>query len=261
MSNIQHRILEIKTKGYELDFSNVFNETLENFKKIAIVGGMAFLIFSIILGIIFGGGFVFFAGANSMAENLANFNIQNFSIVSLLIYFVALVFIACIVAPFYSGILKMAYLADHNQEFNIGTAFDYYKGSYFKELITSSAIISLFSVGITILLEKMGIPIVGGFLTYAISFGMVFVNPLIIFGNLKAIEAINASLVLVLKQAPLLLGLLIVALIICCLGFIGLCIGVFFTMPFIFSMEYVIYKNIFDFKEVSEIDEIGSYQE
>jgi hypothetical protein len=261
MNNIQQRIQEIKTKGYDLDFSDVFNQTIENYKKIAILGGMSFIIFSIFIGMIFGGGFVLLSGANSMAENLANFNISSFSIVDLLIYLVTLVFISCITAPFYSGILKMAYLADQNEEFDIGTATEYYKGNYFKELVTSSAIISLFSVGLTVLLEKAGIPFVGAFLSYVISFMMFFVNTLIIFGNLKAIEAINASLVVVSKKIPLLIALIVVALVICFLGFIGLCIGIFFTMPFIFSMKYIIFKNIFDLKQVSEIDEIGAFQE
>ncbi len=261
MNNIQQRINEIKINSFDLDFSDVFNQTIENYKKIVIFAGMSFLIFSIIIGMIFGSGFLFFSSANSMAENLANFNVQSFSVTGLIIYFVSLVFISSIVAPFYSGILKMAHLAEQNQEFNIGTAFEFYKSQYLKELIISGVIISLFSVGITILLEKSGIPLVGGFLTYAISFGTVFVNPLIVFGNLKAMEAINASFIIVTKKMPLLLGLLIVALIICCLGIIGLCIGIFFTMPFIFSMIYIIYKSIFDFKLTSEIDEIGAFQE
>ena len=262
MNNIQQRVQEVKTNGYDLDFGDIFNQSLENFKKISLSSGLALFIFTMIMLMFFGGGAAALYGADSLVTEMASLsNIGAFSIVGLLTYFVTLVLVACVVAPFYSGLLKMAFLADNNEEFSLSTAFDYYKSSFLKELISAQVIISLFTVGITILFEKIGFSFVGGFLTYAISFATIFVNLFIIFGNLKAVEAINASLIIVTKKMPVLLGLFIVGLIIACLGAIGLCIGVFFTMPFIFSLEYIIFKNIFDIQNVSEIDEIGTFKE
>jgi hypothetical protein len=80
---------------------------------------------------------------------------------------------------------------------------------------------------------------------------------LIIFGNLQAIEAIKGSMIVVSKQFFILMGLLIVSLLFTMLGIFGFCIGIFFTMPFIYSMYYSIYNEIIgdnDTEEKSEID-------
>ncbi len=261
MNNIQQRINEINTNGYDLDFSNVFNASIENYKKIAINAGIAFILFSIILGIIvmslIGGIF----GFSSFATTMTNFNLMNFSAIGIIGYLVFVVLITALIQPFYAGIVKMAFLADENQEFSIGTATEYYKGDYFKEIFIATILITGISASLNMLLEYTGIFFVGALITYITAFFTFLVNPLIIFGNLKAVEAIKTSFMVVTKQAPVLIGLLFVSLIMCCLGFIGLCIGVFFTFPFIFSVYYIIYKQIFGLNPTSEIDEIGAFQE
>ena len=80
--------------------------------------------------------------------------------------------------------------------------------------------------------------------------------PLIVFGNLNATEAIKSSVIIVSKQPLVLLGLLIVAVIAGIIGIFGLCIGIFFTLPFMYSMNYVIYKTIIGIDSVNEIVEI-----
>ena len=74
---------------------------------------------------------------------------------------------------------------------------------------------------------------------------------------MNATDAIKYSFLLVSKQPLILLGLTIVAGIGSALGIFGLCIGIFFTLPFMYSMNYVIYKSIVGFDETSEIDEIS----
>jgi len=41
------------------------------------------------------------------------------------------------------------------------------------------------------------------------------------------------------------------------LGIFGLCIGIFFTWPFKYSMNYTIYKTIVEIEDTSEIEEIS----
>ena len=81
--------------------------------------------------------------------------------------------------------------------------------------------------------------------------------PLIIFSKLDAVNAIVFSIKLVFKQPIILFLLLLVGYICAMLGFIALCIGIFFTLPFIYSLYYCIYKNIIPVEEYSELDEIG----
>jgi uncharacterized membrane protein len=80
--------------------------------------------------------------------------------------------------------------------------------------------------------------------------------PLIVFGNLKAIESLKSSIAIVSKQPLVLLGLLIVAGIASMVGFIGCFIGVFFTIPFMYSMNYAIYSTIIGFDSKSELEEM-----
>jgi hypothetical protein len=41
------------------------------------------------------------------------------------------------------------------------------------------------------------------------------------------------------------------------IGIFGLCIGIFFTMPYFYSTHYVLYKNAVGIIDKSEIDDIG----
>jgi hypothetical protein len=99
------------------------------------------------------------------------------------------------------------------------------------------------------LLESFGIRFLGIIITYVIAIFTFLVIPLIIFGNLKAIEAIKGSCTIVAKQFFVILGLIIVSYIMALLGLIGFCIGIFFTLPFIYSMYYSIYKDSIGFDE------------
>ena len=83
--------------------------------------------------------------------------------------------------------------------------------------------------------------------------------PLIIFGNLSATAAIKGSITLVKKRFLVILLLLIVGFVgAFIIGIIALCIGIFFTLPFIYSLEYIIYRNAMSIEDINELDEIGS---
>jgi uncharacterized membrane protein len=55
-----------------------------------------------------------------------------------------------------------------------------------------------------------------------------------------------------------LLGLIIVAIIASIIGIFVVCIGILFTMPIVYSMNYVIYSSIIGVDSESEIEEIGN---
>jgi uncharacterized membrane protein len=78
--------------------------------------------------------------------------------------------------------------------------------------------------------------------------------PLIIFGKLKAVEAIQASIVIVSKQPLVILGLLVIGVIASLVGFIGCCIGIVFTIPFMYSLYYALYSEIIGFDPETEVE-------
>lgn len=257
----RERIEEIKREGYDIDFGDVFNKSFEIYKRIALNAGIAIILFAIVMiGIVLGIVGVY-AGFGSFSQSMTGFNPLNFSIIGIIAYIAGTVLFSAILSPFFAGIIKMADLANKQEDFSIGTVFDYYKSAYFKELFIATALISVFSVVISTISEGVGAGYVGTIVTCIISFFTFLAVPLIIFGNLNAIDAIKGSFTIVSKQILVLLGLIIVAIIIMFLGIIGFCIGIFFTMPFVYANYYAIYDAIIGTEKKDELDEIGMHLE
>lgn len=254
MENIKEKLAAIQQFGYEIDFSTIFNKAIENYKKIALIAGLAFIVFGAIISIFFLGGFAAIWGLSTIAENMSQLEPKNFSGTTVLIYTLSISIFAGISAPFSAGVLKMACNASKDEEFSLATAFDYYKSSYLKDLFLATFVISIFSLGISTVLESLGVRFIGSILSYIISLFTFLTIPLLIFGKLTAFEAINGSFIIVSKQIVVLLGLLFVSIIMACLGLIGFCIGVFFTIPFMYSIYFIIYNEIIGIDEKSEIE-------
>jgi uncharacterized membrane protein len=159
-----------------------------------------------------------------------------------------------LLSPFPAGLIKMAHCAEKDEEFHVSTVFEYYKAPYFKELVISTLTISILSSILSSLFDYSGIKFIGTLLSMILSFFTFLTIPLIIFGNLKAIDAIKSSAIIIAKQPLVILGLIIVAIIASMVGFIGCCIGVFFTIPFMYSMYYSIYISIIGIDSESELE-------
>lgn len=244
--------------GYSLDLGTVIEKAFENYKKIALIGGLAYLLIGIaVTGI----GITLFAtvfGLSNFTETMTDFDPTEFSAVGLVIYSLIMIVISGLGSPINAGFLKMSHLAENNQEFSIGTIFDYYRSIHFKELFIAASLLATINLGISYLFDFIGYPIIGGLLTYVIAFFTLFYSPLIVFGNQNGIDAITKSIQLVIKQPFILLLLVIISFIGIFLGLIALCIGMFFTLPFWNSMLYTIYNNALPMQETTEIEEIGS---
>jgi hypothetical protein len=249
MPTTTEKISAIKENGLDIDFSRIFENAFENYKKIALISGIAVLLFSIIVfGIIIGVMGIFW-GFSSITDNFSHLDPKSFSSVTILIYILVIGVFSGLSSPFTAGLFKIAHCADTDTDFSLGTVFEYYFSPYFKELFIASTLIAIVGTGINSLLESFGIRFLGIIITYVIAIFTFLVIPLIIFGNLKAIEAIKGSCTIVAKQFFVILGLIIVSYIMALLGLIGFCIGIFFTLPFIYSMYYSIYKDSIGFDE------------
>ena len=252
------RIEQIKNEGYYLDFGDVFNKAFENYKRIALQAGIVFILLTIVVVAIVFGAIGAFWGVSAVSDNLTGMNVANFSGVTIVFYILGVTVLSGLTAPLTAGIIKMAYNAAHHLDISVGTAFEYYRSSYFKDLFLSAILISACSLTVGTAIESMHIPVLGTFLNYMVSFFTMLAVPLIIFGELNAIEAIKASIMIVFKQLFIILGLVIVAAIISVLGIFGFCLGIFFTLPLLFSMHYCIYDEIIGTGSHSELDEIGA---
>jgi hypothetical protein len=253
---LTNRIEEIKANGYQLDFGNVFNMAFENYKKIALYAGLMIFVFAVILTVTIAALTLSFFGTETLTEFMKPENLrpENISGNFLLAYIAISILITCLLSPFPAGLIKMAHCAEKDEEFHVSTVFEFYKAPYFKELFIATFIISIGSTGLSSLLDYYGIQFIGAIITIVVSFFTFMTIPLIIFSDLKAVDAITTSFTIISKQPMVLLGLILVAGIGSLVGFIGCCIGIFFTIPFIYSMYYAIYRSIIGFESESEME-------
>lgn len=266
METTNKRLEEIKKEGYELDFTTVFGNAFENYKKTAMTLGVLFIIIAIIFiaiasaiaGLFFGLNIDYFI---ENSQQMQKFKISTLPIIYVLLYAIGTVIFAGITSPITAGVLKIAHNAQQNQEISIGTAFDFYKQPYFKELFIASSLIGFFTVIINLIFEFLGFGLLGIFFTYVITFFTFLTIPFIIFGNLKAIEAIQASFTVISKNILILLGLLICGALFSMIGFFACCIGAFFTLPFMYSLYYSIYNEVIGVEVSDELEGINGLNE
>ena len=253
----QYRIEEINKNGYALDFGNVFNHAFENYKKIALYAGLIIFVFFVLLSLLAFGILIAIFGAPAVVNFLKPENLQpeNISITTLLISTGTSALASCLLSPFPAGLIKMAYCAERDEEFHVSTMFEFYKAPYFKELFVATFLVSLTSSIISTIINYAEIPALGFVVTVTVSLFTIIMIPLIIFGKLKAVEAIQTSILIVSKQPLVLLGLIIIGSIATLVGFIGCCIGIFFTIPFIYSLYYAIYSEIIGFETENEFED------
>ena len=109
----QNRISEIKQNGYELDFGNVFNHAFENYKKIALYGGLIFFVFFVLLSIFAFGAVMSIFGAPAVLDFLKpeNLKLEEIPLPTLLIITGISALTSSLLSPFTAGLLKMAYCA------------------------------------------------------------------------------------------------------------------------------------------------------
>ncbi len=251
MNTTQEQLNDVLQKGYSLDFSPVFEKAFGNYKKIALQAGVVLLIVGAILAVLITALSSGLFGIGNFSETLFQISL-NSSFLTILFYVIAIAGISAVLSPVSAGLIQMAHLAETGKDFSISIAFDYYKGKYFKELFLAAFILGLAGALVSLF------PFIGAIVSYAISFFTFLTIPLIIFADLKAVDAIQKSIQLVSKQPLVLLGLLIVTGLAIMIGLIGLCIGILFTLPFMYSMYYTIYAHIIPLDSQDEIDEIGT---
>jgi len=261
------KIEEIKKHGYRLDFGEVLEQTFANYKKIVLITGAVLLLLFFMFFVVVFTLSLAFAGIGAYTQTLVDYSPNATTSTAIIINLLITVLAAALIAPLTAGLLKIAHLAYENKEFNFSTAFDHYKSKYVKDIVTGTLIISFTSQGITTIFNLLTsyddsfeilfniIAVSIGLLISLLTYLMI---PLVIFGNLNATEAIKASIVLVLKKFWIILFLLIVCIICVLLGLAAICIGIIFTLPLLYSLQYSVYRNTVGIEEIDELDEIGT---
>jgi len=257
MTSTKEKLQRIKQTKYRLEFGEVLNDSLENYKKIIWIAGFAFFLLTVIMVVFFFGALAFFTGASTLIDTMTDMGNLEMSPSYLLVTLIAGVIVATAISPLYAGIFQVCHNAQTSKPFDVNTVFMHYKTNFRKQIVISALLISLSSAIITDLITLAGFPFIGNLFTYFAQFITLFTLPFILFENMNAIEAIQASIITVFKKFWLILGLMIVSVILAMLGMIAICIGIFFTLPIIYTTEYAIYRRMIGIDEKDELDEIG----
>ncbi len=249
---------EALTEGYHIEIGEVLDKSFNNYKKIVLIGAAAILITSIVIFAIYIAilGIVF--GFTDFAKTISGLQPQLMTGTAKIIMLSVMMVISGIFAPIKAGFINMAHNAENNLPFGLNNIFEFYSSTHFKDLFVTEAIVVFISSGISFCLQTIGYPGISVFVSYTVMLFLVFTSPLIIYYDLKPFEAIAVSIKLVAKSPLKILLLLIVGFIFAFLGVFGLCIGIFFTVPFIISILYSTFNEIAPIVKADDLDEIGT---
>lgn len=257
MKSTQEKLEDIKRNGYNLEFGDVFNDSLEIFKKVIWITGFAFFILMGAFLVLYFAIIAFFFASDNFINTMTEISLMEGSLTFMVYTMLLVIVISVAISPMYAGVLQVCHNAKNNKDFDLSTVFIHYKTNYVKDIIISSLLIAITASLIADGLTLIGFGFLGTIITYIIQFFTLFTIPFIIFGNLKAIPAIQASFTLISKNFLVIFGLMLVAVIIAFFGIIALCIGILFTLSLIYTTQYAIYNAAIGVKEHDELDDIG----
>jgi hypothetical protein len=160
--------------------------------------------------------------------------------------------LAGFVAPITAGFYKINHLAKQNKEFGLNNLFEYYKSPYFMPLAISAVLATIYSNTIGLLLTYLNLQFIGNMMQIFIALLFIFTIPLIIFEKQNALTAMSNSSRIFVKHPFTIILSLVFAFIIAMLGVFALCIGIFFTVAYFYTMNYTLYNGIIPIDEISQ---------
>jgi len=253
----QQRLLEIKQNGYQIDVSELWGNGFKIWKKVTapilcgflIMGVIAIPFSFLIIPFLYGMGFpelikVAQVDPQFMQSISESFNFQ------LKAAIIALVS-GILFAPITPGFIKMCHDADINDKINFSAMFTYYQPKYYGKLIVVTLITLLATTGIGLGLQQLGLAGKISYYVWMLIFHvfMALAIPLIIFADASPLAAIKNSFSVVSKNFFPVLGFILLGALFSALGFIVCCIGLLFSMSYIYITSYLIYKQTIGFEK------------
>lgn len=236
-----------KEQKKAFDLGEAINQSFEIYKKIALPGGLGLLLIMAILSIASVSGIGFFVDIESFSEKMKNFKPETLSFQENLIYIGVITIITALISPFIAGLQKMCHEADQNEEVRFSSIWFYVNSDRFIHIVLATSLITLITTAINNYLTS-SMPLFGNLLAICITFPISVLTfimlPLILFEGLNAIQAISKSTQLVSKNFFTVLILLLLGYIFAFVGLIAFCVGIIFTMPIIYAVQYTVYKNL-----------------
>ncbi|SEP60277.1 hypothetical protein [Flavobacterium urocaniciphilum] len=239
------------------DIGRIIDESLATFKKTVWIMGVGMILLAVVGGILSMLVFSFTLGITSLEQFVQDSPYLQHDTTYLLVNAGLGIVMAGLMAPITAGFYKINHLAKTNQDFSVGTLFDYYSSSYTKELIVYGVLVALITNVISLGLTYLDMITMAAIFQLIIGFLLIFGVPLIIFENQNASEAINYSAKIAIRNPVAIILSMLFAFLIAVLGIVAICIGIIFTIGYFYSMLYTLYDNIIPIENKNPLDEIG----
>lgn len=251
-------IIEQKLRnGYSLDLGKLIDESFATFKKTFLIAGLGMIIISVVMIVFYLGILGAFFGFSNFTETMTSLESLATDTTFIIGNAVVTMLFSALFAPITAGFININHLAKTNKEFGVSDLFNFYKGAIFKQIFMSYLVIGFTTAVITAGFSLLGYEFMNTIFQIIIGLFTVFTIPLIIYGEQNYTEAITNSIQLFIKKPFIIAIALLIAGIGMFLGIFALCIGIIFTVPYLYSMYYAIYAQSVGFQNTSPIDEIG----
>lgn len=245
------------TQNNSPDIGKLIDESFATFKKTIWISGVGILLLLLVVMPITFYSIFNYMEISSMEEFIEKSKTLENDFNYLLMNAAVGMALAGLIAPITAGFYKINHLAKQNKEFGLNNLFDYYKSPHFIPLVVSTILATLYSNVIGLLLVYINLPLVGSLMQVFIALLFIFSIPLIIFENQTALSAMSNSSKIFVKHPFTIFISLLFAVIISMLGIFALCIGIFFTVAYFYTMNYTLYNEIIPIDNKNVIDEIG----
>ena len=241
-----HTLTDKIQQNNPLDFGDIFNKSIDLFKK-TWVQGFVFTLLTMVLVIpalliIYIPLFSMFAYRDFRYYEYGTMEFPWAAMVPFfLLFLLVMIFINTLVFAMTAGFFKMIRELDEGRDASLAALFMYVKGRYLRK----SFVLSLMIIGISILASALCyLPV------FYVMVPLSFVPVIFAFNpELTPSEVIKASFKIGNKKWLIAFGLIIVSAILAKLVGLILCvIGVFFTTSFVYLPVYLMYKQVVGFE-------------
>lgn len=251
-------LLEKIERAKELDFGNIFSESIELFKKTWLQGFLLQIITLIVmlpLIIVLYAPFIGMVIAqqeNGYADPDAfNDFFAGMSVLYILFVFVGIFVLGAISLALNAAFFRMMKILDNNGQVTTSDFFYFLKGKYLKKTFVLMLISILIAIPSALLcyIPLIYVMVPMSYFTIVFAFNSEF----------SIADVVKSSFKLGNKKWLISFGLLVVSYIcVMIITMITCGIGGLFLQMFIFHPLYLIYKKVVGFEEISAIEEIGT---
>ena len=252
----------------ELDFGTVLTDTITLFKKAWLQGFLlVVLLFALVTPILLTIYIPIFSETFSQLDQGASNPLpirslqqldDNYRYMIIAISFIITFFTTAFVAAFYRIIKNI----DYDESFKFLDFFFFFKAKYLGKIFALASF-SLLIALLNFAFEKFLPPSAAGLINAILGitssvYTMLFVVFFAFNSHLESADFFTLSFSLGTKKWFFIFGILFVSLLMAMVGVIACFVGVLFTISIVYLPCYLIYKTIFGFGELSDIDRIGS---